>query len=157
MEKQSTSKMRHGDGVMVQHALMQQWAIKTAKQVTPWKKFVKSKTSCFLAIRTFHYVYFKTRCHGKESCTIQTPFHHLFGDPCIGTYKYLKVAYDCIGTGRHLHLPGFRARVHVINKCFKVPQGSWGTFEHLFRTWTRMKTRWRVDLYERIFSIDHIQ
>ncbi|XP_040908208.1 rhamnose-binding lectin-like [Toxotes jaculatrix] len=33
-------------------------------------------------------------CNGKNSCTI-TASNSVFGDPCVGTYKYLEVAYDC--------------------------------------------------------------
>ncbi|XP_047452914.1 rhamnose-binding lectin-like [Mugil cephalus] len=33
-------------------------------------------------------------CNGKNSCTIRAS-NSVFGDPCIGTYKYLEVAYVC--------------------------------------------------------------
>uniref|UniRef100_A0A8C4IJR0 SUEL-type lectin domain-containing protein n=1 Tax=Dicentrarchus labrax TaxID=13489 RepID=A0A8C4IJR0_DICLA len=34
-------------------------------------------------------------CNGKNSCTIEAS-NSVFGDPCVGTYKYLEVAYTCI-------------------------------------------------------------
>uniref|UniRef100_A0A3B4TVW1 SUEL-type lectin domain-containing protein n=1 Tax=Seriola dumerili TaxID=41447 RepID=A0A3B4TVW1_SERDU len=33
-------------------------------------------------------------CNGKNSCTIRAS-NSVFGDPCVGTYKYLEVAYVC--------------------------------------------------------------
>uniref|UniRef100_A0A3Q2PQA7 SUEL-type lectin domain-containing protein n=1 Tax=Fundulus heteroclitus TaxID=8078 RepID=A0A3Q2PQA7_FUNHE len=33
-------------------------------------------------------------CNGKNSCTIQAR-NSVFGDPCVGTFKYLEVAYTC--------------------------------------------------------------
>uniref|UniRef100_A0A3Q0RJF1 SUEL-type lectin domain-containing protein n=1 Tax=Amphilophus citrinellus TaxID=61819 RepID=A0A3Q0RJF1_AMPCI len=33
-------------------------------------------------------------CNGKSSCAIEASCS-VFGDPCVGTYKYLEVAYDC--------------------------------------------------------------
>uniref|UniRef100_A0A3B4G1K2 L-rhamnose-binding lectin CSL2-like n=1 Tax=Pundamilia nyererei TaxID=303518 RepID=A0A3B4G1K2_9CICH len=34
------------------------------------------------------------RCNGKNSCTIRAS-NSVFGDPCVGTYKYLEVSYVC--------------------------------------------------------------
>uniref|UniRef100_A0A8C6MH60 SUEL-type lectin domain-containing protein n=1 Tax=Nothobranchius furzeri TaxID=105023 RepID=A0A8C6MH60_NOTFU len=33
-------------------------------------------------------------CNGKNSCII-TASNDIFGNPCVGTYKYLIVIYDC--------------------------------------------------------------
>ncbi|KAM4570647.1 rhamnose-binding lectin [Fundulus diaphanus] len=33
-------------------------------------------------------------CNGKQSCSIQAA-NSVFGDPCVGTYKYLEVEYTC--------------------------------------------------------------
>ncbi|XP_035501406.1 L-rhamnose-binding lectin SML isoform X1 [Scophthalmus maximus] len=33
-------------------------------------------------------------CNGRNSCTIRAS-NSMFGDPCVGTYKYLEVAYVC--------------------------------------------------------------
>jgi len=34
-------------------------------------------------------------CNGKPKCNL-TPINSVFGDPCVGTYKYLRVYYECI-------------------------------------------------------------
>lgn len=34
-------------------------------------------------------------CSGRQNCSILA-IHTTFGDPCIGTYKYLSVDYQCI-------------------------------------------------------------
>ncbi|XP_064805810.1 rhamnose-binding lectin-like [Oncorhynchus masou masou] len=36
------------------------------------------------------------RCNGKSQCDV-TASNSLYGDPCVGTYKYLDVAYTCVG------------------------------------------------------------
>uniref|UniRef100_A0A667Z5B5 SUEL-type lectin domain-containing protein n=1 Tax=Myripristis murdjan TaxID=586833 RepID=A0A667Z5B5_9TELE len=33
-------------------------------------------------------------CNGQKSCTIYAS-NSVFGDPCVGTYKYLELAYTC--------------------------------------------------------------
>lgn len=33
-------------------------------------------------------------CNGKNSCTVRVS-NSVFGEPCVGTYKYLDVAYVC--------------------------------------------------------------
>ncbi|XP_067384124.1 L-rhamnose-binding lectin SML-like isoform X1 [Channa argus] len=33
-------------------------------------------------------------CNGRNSCTVSAS-NSVFGDPCVGTYKYLEVAYIC--------------------------------------------------------------
>ncbi|KAM3617503.1 uncharacterized protein V6R79_007171 [Siganus canaliculatus] len=34
------------------------------------------------------------RCNGRTSCSVKAS-NGVFGDPCVGTYKYLEVAYRC--------------------------------------------------------------
>ena len=34
------------------------------------------------------------RCNNKTSCAIQAS-NSLFGDPCVGTFKYLDIDYEC--------------------------------------------------------------
>ncbi|XP_075331572.1 L-rhamnose-binding lectin SML-like [Odontesthes bonariensis] len=34
-------------------------------------------------------------CNGKSSCSVKAS-NSMFGDPCVGTYKYLEVTYICI-------------------------------------------------------------
>ncbi|XP_039541658.1 L-rhamnose-binding lectin CSL3-like [Pimephales promelas] len=33
-------------------------------------------------------------CHGRERCVVPA-YNSLFGDPCVGTYKYLDLTYTC--------------------------------------------------------------
>ncbi|KAG7226938.1 hypothetical protein INR49_022233 [Caranx melampygus] len=33
-------------------------------------------------------------CEGRNSCTVRAS-NSVFGDPCVGTYKYLEVSYVC--------------------------------------------------------------
>ena len=42
------------------------------------------------------YIFFsKNRCAYKNSCTVVST-NEAFGDPCYGTYKYLRLRYSCI-------------------------------------------------------------
>ncbi|XP_072178781.1 L-rhamnose-binding lectin CSL3-like [Diadema setosum] len=36
----------------------------------------------------------KSSCEGRNSCSVAAT-NGVFGDPCVGTYKYLEVQYDC--------------------------------------------------------------
>ncbi|XP_061666350.1 L-rhamnose-binding lectin CSL1-like [Syngnathoides biaculeatus] len=42
------------------------------------------------------------RCNGQTSCMI-TASNDLFGDPCVGTYKYLEVTYTCQWSSSNAH------------------------------------------------------
>ncbi|XP_061174699.1 L-rhamnose-binding lectin CSL3-like [Saccostrea echinata] len=44
----------------------------------------------------------KRFCDGKRRCRLRAS-NSLFGDPCVGTYKYLSVKYYCKGKWHHLH------------------------------------------------------
>ncbi|XP_056096501.1 L-rhamnose-binding lectin CSL2-like [Rhinichthys klamathensis goyatoka] len=39
------------------------------------------------------------RCDGRKSCTVPA-VNSVFSDPCVGTYKYLDVSYECIPAKR---------------------------------------------------------
>ncbi|XP_078602190.1 uncharacterized protein LOC144876595 isoform X2 [Branchiostoma floridae x Branchiostoma japonicum] len=36
------------------------------------------------------------RCDGREACSVRAE-NGVFGDPCVGTFKYLAVEYECVG------------------------------------------------------------
>lgn len=36
----------------------------------------------------------KVECNGKNSCIVEAT-NSKFGDPCVGTYKYLQITYVC--------------------------------------------------------------
>ncbi|XP_028438933.1 L-rhamnose-binding lectin SML-like isoform X2 [Perca flavescens] len=40
-------------------------------------------------------------CNGKNGCTLAAN-NAVFGDPCVGTYKYLELAYTCYYPGNSL-------------------------------------------------------
>ncbi|XP_066284939.1 uncharacterized protein [Branchiostoma lanceolatum] len=40
----------------------------------------------------------RTSCQGKSSCSVRAS-NSVFGDPCVGTFKYLEVRYACTGRG----------------------------------------------------------
>nr|BAF45138.1 rhamnose binding lectin [Tribolodon brandtii] len=40
-----------------------------------------------------------SRCDGSKSCTVPA-VNSVFADPCVGTYKYLAVSYNCIPAKR---------------------------------------------------------
>ncbi|XP_071485121.1 L-rhamnose-binding lectin CSL3-like [Diadema antillarum] len=37
----------------------------------------------------------RSRCEGRNSCSVPAT-NDVFGDPCVGTYKYLEVQFDCV-------------------------------------------------------------
>uniref|UniRef100_H2Y6S6 SUEL-type lectin domain-containing protein n=1 Tax=Ciona savignyi TaxID=51511 RepID=H2Y6S6_CIOSA len=37
-------------------------------------------------------------CQGQQSCSLSAS-NSVFGDPCVRTYKYIQVKYECIGPG----------------------------------------------------------
>ncbi|VDI51668.1 Hypothetical predicted protein [Mytilus galloprovincialis] len=40
----------------------------------------------------------RDQCQGQQECTV-TSSNKLYGDPCVNTYKYLTVNFDCTGKG----------------------------------------------------------
>ncbi|EDO32439.1 predicted protein, partial [Nematostella vectensis] len=39
-------------------------------------------------------------CQGQNSCTLQAK-NSVYGDPCVGTYKYIEIRYNCEGRSEH--------------------------------------------------------
>jgi len=45
------------------------------------------------------------RCDGREACSVRAE-NGVFGDPCVGTFKYLAVEYECVGVpGWYIFIP----------------------------------------------------
>uniref|UniRef100_A0A674F824 SUEL-type lectin domain-containing protein n=1 Tax=Salmo trutta TaxID=8032 RepID=A0A674F824_SALTR len=42
------------------------------------------------------------RCDGKSQCVVPAS-NFVFGDPCVGTYKYLDTKYSCLFDWLHYH------------------------------------------------------
>jgi len=57
----------------------------------------------------------KARCEGKNSCSVP-PSNGVFGDPCPGTGKFLKVGYECGGKGETI-VGLLRCAKHSANPC----------------------------------------
>ncbi|XP_052819707.1 L-rhamnose-binding lectin ELEL-1-like [Mya arenaria] len=37
----------------------------------------------------------RTSCHNQQSCSL-TANNGVFGDPCVGTYKYIEMVFTCV-------------------------------------------------------------
>ncbi|CAM4677366.1 unnamed protein product [Leuciscus chuanchicus] len=55
-----------------------------------------SNTHCFQET-SLHTM--SSRCDGSKSCSVPA-VNSVFSDPCVGTYKYLDVSYECIPAKR---------------------------------------------------------
>ena len=42
-----------------------------------------------------------SECSGKQNCMIKAS-NSVFGDPCVGTKKYLEVTYECKGNKKNI-------------------------------------------------------
>lgn len=51
----------------------------------------------------------RDQCQGQQECTV-TSSNKLYGDPCVNTYKYLTVNFDC--TGKTLNNKSHEIKVH---------------------------------------------
>lgn len=51
----------------------------------------------------------RDQCQGQQECTV-TSSNTLYGDPCVNTYKYLTVNFDC--TGKTLNNKSHEIKVH---------------------------------------------
>ena len=58
----------------------------------------------------------KTTCQGKQKCVIM-PTKDVYGDPCVGTSKYLEIYYRCRVAGKVL----FQSKLHwSVSETFLV-------------------------------------
>ncbi|XP_039460668.1 L-rhamnose-binding lectin CSL1-like isoform X3 [Oreochromis aureus] len=65
--------------------------------------------------------YVTNRCNWQNSCTVEAK-SSVFGDPCVGTYKYLEVVYDCQAGSSKTCPPGwtwFGGRCFIFNSSQK--------------------------------------
>ncbi|XP_073669148.1 L-rhamnose-binding lectin CSL3-like [Paramisgurnus dabryanus] len=69
------------------------------------------------------------RCDGQKYCSISAS-NIIFGDPCVGTYKYLDVSYICIPSGAVLYkrtsCEGGTFRINCYNRIIKVVSANYG-------------------------------
>ena len=97
MEDWSTSKMLPMVGKMAWHVPTLTCLIKIVRHPIQWRKFLRGKWGtkrCDNWCLSIYYT-FNVRCQGEKSCKIPGQFNYVFGDPCKGTNKYLKVVYEC--------------------------------------------------------------
>lgn len=65
-------------------------------------------------------------CNGKPTCTL-TASNSVFGDPCVGTYKYLEVSYEC---RNKVCEPGRFYAAHAVCSKFYQCDEHGGVFVH---------------------------
>ncbi|XP_078701713.1 uncharacterized protein LOC144927849 [Branchiostoma floridae x Branchiostoma belcheri] len=49
-------------------------------------------------------VWVRGKCQGRSSCSVRAS-NSVFGDPCVGTFKYLEVSYTCIACSGKREMP----------------------------------------------------
>ncbi|KAL5020104.1 hypothetical protein ScPMuIL_002996 [Solemya velum] len=55
-----------------------------------------SNTHCYSGTAAANVV--KNACEGRESCSVLASNHNMQGDPCVGTFKYLRITYECVAS-----------------------------------------------------------
>ncbi|XP_066500427.1 rhamnose-binding lectin-like [Hoplias malabaricus] len=66
----------------------------------------------------------KKRCQGKTSCIVTTI--NVFSDPCVGTYKYLTVAYTCVAEHTSVTCEGGTAMLTCESGILKILSANYG-------------------------------
>ncbi|XP_059354434.1 L-rhamnose-binding lectin CSL3-like [Carassius carassius] len=81
-----------------------------------------------------------TQCNGRKSCSVQA-VNSVFNDPCVGTYKYLEVSYECLKPKQHVTCEGSRGDITCGKGVISVHNANYGrqnlaTCPHKFATST---------------------
>ncbi|XP_073730930.1 L-rhamnose-binding lectin CSL3-like [Misgurnus anguillicaudatus] len=70
-----------------------------------------------------------SRCDGRKDCSIPA-ISTVFGDPCVGTYKYLNVSYICIPSSaiiqKRTTCEGDTVSINCNNRFIKVLSANYG-------------------------------
>ncbi|XP_056589525.1 uncharacterized protein LOC130409523 [Triplophysa dalaica] len=66
-----------------------------------------------------------TQCDGKPDCSIAVN-NAVFGDPCVGTYKYLNVSYTCVKAKDLITCEGETAKPSCAKGTIKVRSANYG-------------------------------
>ncbi|XP_073730926.1 L-rhamnose-binding lectin CSL3-like [Misgurnus anguillicaudatus] len=70
-----------------------------------------------------------SQCDGQKDCSISAS-NSVFGDPCVGTYKYLDVSYICIPSGatikKQSSCEGSTISINCNNRFIKVVSANYG-------------------------------
>ncbi|XP_042607437.1 L-rhamnose-binding lectin CSL2-like [Cyprinus carpio] len=66
-----------------------------------------------------------TRCNGRNSCSVSA-VNSVFKDPCVGTYKYLKVSYECRPVKQHITCEGSKSHIACEKGVIFVHHANYG-------------------------------
>ncbi|XP_020615468.1 rhamnose-binding lectin-like [Orbicella faveolata] len=67
----------------------------------------------------------RSKCNYRSSCTLEAS-NSVFGDPCHGTYKYLRVTYKCTDQDSLTICEGDRNTINCHGKRISVVDASYG-------------------------------
>ncbi|XP_067283970.1 L-rhamnose-binding lectin CSL3-like [Pseudorasbora parva] len=65
------------------------------------------------------------RCDGLKSCTVSA-VNSVFSDPCVGTYKYLTLSYDCIPAKRNVTCAGQKSIIECEVGVLSIHHANYG-------------------------------
>ncbi|KAK7132557.1 hypothetical protein R3I93_018938 [Phoxinus phoxinus] len=65
------------------------------------------------------------RCDGRKSCTVPA-VNSVFSDPCVGTYKYLDVSYNCIPAKTSVTCENHRSVIKCCKGVIHVHHANYG-------------------------------
>uniref|UniRef100_A0A8C1SFG6 L-rhamnose-binding lectin CSL2-like n=1 Tax=Cyprinus carpio TaxID=7962 RepID=A0A8C1SFG6_CYPCA len=66
-----------------------------------------------------------TQCNGRKSCSVHA-VNSVFNDPCVGTYKYLQVSYECRLVKQHVTCESFRGDITCEKGVISVHHANYG-------------------------------
>uniref|UniRef100_A0A8C1KCY7 L-rhamnose-binding lectin CSL2-like n=1 Tax=Cyprinus carpio TaxID=7962 RepID=A0A8C1KCY7_CYPCA len=66
-----------------------------------------------------------TRCNGKKSCSVSA-VNSVFNDPCVGTYKYLQVSYECRPLKQRITCEGSKSHIACEKGVISVHHANYG-------------------------------
>ncbi|XP_067284067.1 L-rhamnose-binding lectin CSL2-like [Pseudorasbora parva] len=65
------------------------------------------------------------QCDGLKSCTVSA-VNSVFSDPCVGTYKYLTLSYDCIPAKRNVTCDGQKSIIECEVGVLSIHHANYG-------------------------------
>nr|BAF45139.1 rhamnose binding lectin [Tribolodon brandtii] len=79
-----------------------------------------------------------SRCDGSKSCTVPA-VNSVFSDPCVGTYKYLDLSYDCLPAKRSVTCENSQSVIKCCKGVIHIHHANYGrrdlvTCPHVFAT-----------------------
>ncbi|KAL2104006.1 hypothetical protein ACEWY4_000874 [Coilia grayii] len=83
------------------------------------------KTDCYLE-KTFTYM--ANRCDGNTRCSVLAS-NSVFSDPCVGTFKYLEVAFTCLPAERSIVCEGSIATITCDHGAIRIHSAKYGRLD----------------------------